>query len=51
MHDEHDSIYDKDESSEKENVTDIETYRNNGEANNVHENKLLTTNFEVKVKN
>ena len=50
MHNEDDSIHDENESSE-ENVTDIETHENNGEQNNKQEDKLLTTNFEVKVEN
>ena len=51
MHDEDDSIHDEHDSSEDENVTEIQTYEDNGEQNNVQENRLLTTNSEVKVKN
>ena len=51
IHDEDDSIHGEDESSEGENVTDIETYTDNGEQDNVQEDKLPTTNFEVKVEN
>ena len=50
MHDEHNSSELEDESSEEENVIDIDTYEDNGEQN-VQESKLLTTNFEVKVEN
>ena len=32
-------------------VTEIELPKENGEQNNAKENKLLTTNFEVKVEN
>ena len=51
MHDEVDSIYDEAESSEEEHVTEIQPYTDNGEQNNKQDNKLLTTNFEVKVEN
>ena len=51
MHDEHESIHDEEDSSEEENVIEIETYEVNREQNNVQENKLLTTTFEVKVEN
>ena len=51
MHDEDESIYDEDESSEEEHVNEIQPYKENGEQNNVQENKLLTANFEVKVEN
>ena len=51
MHDEDDSIQDEDDSPEHENITENETYQDNGEQNNVQDNKLLTTNFEVKVEN
>ena len=50
MHDEDDSIHGEDDSSEDENVAEIGTYEDNGEQNNGKEDKLLTTNFEVKVK-
>ena len=45
------TIHDEDDSSEDENVYEIETHTENGEQNNIQENKLLTTNFEVKVEN
>ena len=51
MHDEDYSIYDEDESSEEENEDEIQTNENNGEQNNIQDNKLLTTNFEIKVDN
>ena len=50
MHDEDNSSEPEGESSEGENVIDIDTYEDNGEQN-VQESKLLTTNFEVKVEN
>ena len=40
----------EDDTSDEENVTEIQTYENNGEQNKPEE-KLLTTNFEVKVEN
>ena len=46
-----DTTIHEDESSEEENVTEIEIPTNNGEQNNVQDNKLLTTNFEIKVEN
>ena len=46
MHDEDNSSKPEDESSEQENVIDIDTYEYNGEQN-VQESKILTTNFEV----
>ena len=51
IHDEDDSIHEEDESSEEENMNEIETYEDNGEQNKIQEDKLLTTNFEVKVEN
>ena len=48
------TIYDEDDSSaesEEEHVTGIEPHSNNGEQNNIQDNKLLTINFEVKVEN
>ena len=51
MHDEDDSIHNEDESSEKVHITEAETYTDNGDQNNVKDNKLITTNFEVKVVN
>ena len=49
-HDEENSSETEDETTEEENVVEMQTYENNGEQN-VQDNKLLTTNFEVKVKN
>ena len=51
MHDEDDSIHDEDDLSEDKNVAEIETYEVNVEQNNMKEDKLLSTNFEVKVEN
>ena len=51
MYHEDNSSEPEDESSEGENITDIETHTNNEEQNNIHENKLLYTNLEVKVEN
>ena len=52
------TLYDEDNSSEPEDDTSSETseneiqpYTEHGEQNNKQENKLLTTNFEVKVEN
>ena len=42
---------DQNDTSEKENVDEMRIYENNGEQNNAQEEKLLTTNFEVKVEN
>ena len=39
-----------DDTPENENVTEMQTYENNGEKH-VQEDKLLTTNFEVKLEN
>ena len=50
-HDEENSSEAEDHTSEDENVAEMQTYENNGELNNEQENKLLTTNFEVKVEN
>ena len=50
-HDEENSSEAKDDTSEDENVTEMQTYENNGEQNNAQEEKLLATNFEVKVEN
>ena len=50
IHDEENSSEAEDETSEDENVTEMQTYGNNGEQTK-QEKKLLTTNFEVKVKN
>ena len=49
-HDEQNVSKTEDNISEDENVTEIQTYENNKEQN-VQEEKLLTTNFEVKVEN
>ena len=38
-----------DDTSEEENVAEMQTYENNGEQNNEQDNKLLTTNFELNV--
>ena len=48
-HEEYSSEF-EDDTPEDENVTEMQTYENNGEQNK-QEEKLLTTNFEVKVKN
>ena len=40
IHNEDDSIHDEDESSNEEHVTEIETHTDNGERNNIQENKL-----------
>ena len=50
IHDEENSSEAEDDTSEDENVTEMQTYGNNGEQNK-QENKVLTTNFEVKVEN
>ena len=44
IHDEENSSEAEDDTSEDENVTEMQTYGNNGEQNK-QENKLLTTNF------
>ena len=49
-HDQQNVSETEDDTSEEENVTEIQTYENNGEQNKPEE-KLLTTNFEVKVEN
>ena len=49
-HDEENVSETEDDTSEDENVTEMQTYENNGEQNK-QEDKLLTTNFEVKVEN
>ena len=58
MHDQDDSIHDEDnssdpedDSSEENSVNDIQPYTENGQQNNVQEDELLTTNFEVNVEN
>ena len=50
IHDEENSSESEDDTQEDENVTEMQTYENNGEQNK-QEDKLLTSNFEVKVKN
>ena len=50
-HDEENSSEAEDDTSENENVAEMHTCENNGEQNNTQENKLLTTNSEVKVEN
>ena len=50
IHDEENSSEAEDDTSEDESVTEMQTYENNGEPN-VQEDKLLATNFEVKVEN
>ena len=47
-HDEENVSEPEDDTSQKENVIEIQTYENNGEQNKPQE-KLLTTSFEVKV--
>ena len=47
-HDEENSSEAEDNTSEDENITEMQTYENNGDQNK-QEHKLLTTNFEVKV--
>ena len=49
-HDEENSSETEDDTSEEENITEMHIYENNREKW-VQENKLLTTNFEVKVEN
>ena len=51
MHDEDNSSEPEDDSSEENSKNEIETHTNNGEQNNIQDNKLLSTNFEVKVEN
>ena len=50
IHDEENSSETEDDTSEDENVTEMQTYGNNGEQNK-QEEELLSTNFEVKIKN
>ena len=47
-HDEENSSEAEDDTSEDENVAEMQTYENNGEKN-IQEDKLLSTNFEGKV--
>ena len=49
-HDEENVSETEDDTSEEQNFNEIQTYENNGEQNKPEE-KLLTTNFEVKVEN
>ena len=51
IHDEENSSEAENDTSEDENVAEMQTYENNGGQNNAQEEKLLTTNFEVKVEN
>ena len=44
------TTHDEDDSSEDQNVTEIEPYKHNGEPDNGKENKLLTTNLKLKWK-
>ena len=48
-HDEENPSEPEDDTSDENSVSEIETYENNGEQNNEQEDRLLTTNFEVKV--
>ena len=50
IHDEENSSEAEDDTSEEQNLNEMQTYENNGEQSK-QEEKLLTTNFEVKVKN
>ena len=50
IHEEENPSEAEDDTSEDENVTEMQTYGNNGKQNK-QENNLLTTNFEVKVEN
>ena len=50
IHDEENSSEAEDDTSEEQNLNEMQTYENNGEQSK-QEDKLLTTNFEVKVKN
>ena len=45
-HDKENSSESEDDTPEDENVTEMQTYENNGEKN-IQEDKLLITNFEV----
>ena len=49
-HDEENLSKTEDDTSEEQNLNEIQTYENNGEQNK-QEEKLLTTNFGVKVEN
>ena len=50
IHDEENSSEAEDDKSEEQNLNEMQTYESNGEQNK-QEDKLLSTNFEVKVKN
>ena len=50
IHDEENSSEAEDDTSEEQNSNEMLTYENNAKKNGL-ENKLLTTNFEVKVEN
>ena len=50
IHDEENSSEAEDDTSEEQNLNEMQTYENNGKKYG-QENKLLTTNFEVKVEN
>ena len=50
IHEEENSSEAESDTSEDEIVAEMQTYENNGEKN-IQEDKLLTTNFEVKVEN
>ena len=50
IHDEENSSEAEDDTSEEQNLNQMQTYGNNGEQNK-QEEKLLTTNFEGKIKN
>ena len=50
IHDEENSSEAEDDTSQEENIIEMQIYENNREQNK-QEDKLLTTNFEVKVKN
>ena len=49
-HDEENVSEAEDDTSQEENVIQMQIYENNQEQN-IQNNKLLTTNFEVKVEN
>ena len=51
LHDVDKSSEPEDDSSEENSVNEIQPHTENGEQNNIQEDKLLTTNFEVKVEN
>ena len=45
------TTHDETDSSEDEHVAEIVPYKENGEQKNGKDNKVLTTNFEVKIEN